>query len=263
MSRKERREHLNSARYRAMVKKEKEAKGNRKGQKIKKFVTLFLLTGALGTYVSLSSLNVNDAKNANIIAALNKPKPSATPNASAPTDTVSGASKQTYANYDQVDALAILGVLAIARQVPESQSALVLFVSQLKKAKNNPTQTAIDMGVKGNDLTDYVLSPKGLTAPACFAIAPATVAGEYAKQKDWVLYIEPKSKKFSALVLLGQGITNCQQAAIAASQMPNNTRDKISTISRNVINSAILTVPSYMLTKEGNFLFDEARGFTP
>lgn len=261
MSRKERREHLNSARYRSMVKKEKERKGNRKGQKIKKFITLFLLTGALGTYVSLSSLSINDAKNASIIVALNKPTPSASPNASTPA-TIPTIGKPTYANFNQVDALAILGVFAIARQAPDSPSALVSFGSQLKNAQNNPTQTAIDMGIRGDNLIDYVFSSKGLAAPVCFAVAPATLAGQSAKQRDWVLYIEPKSKKFSALVLLGQGILNCQQAAIAATQMPNNTRDKISSISRNVINSAILTIPSYMLTKEGNFLFDEARGFT-
>ena len=268
MNREERREHLNSSKRASSARKDSTSgafgkKRRKRGLNFKKVVVSLLAIVSITFSLAVYSFSQSDAK---AIKSIPKNKVSASPNPSTSNSSsaqVAPSPTSTDLGYNQIDALSILGVFALARQIPEGNPKLLnSFRSALAIAQKNPSASKIDLGVYGNTLTDYVLSPKGLADPACFAVSAPTVPGKVGNQKTWVIYIEPKSKKFDSLVLVGKGITNCQQAVVAASEMPNNTRGKISVISRNVIDESLLTIPTSFLTKEGLVLLDEDRGFT-
>lgn len=264
MNRGERRSHFNSLKRSASARKDLTSgaygkKRNRRVLSFKKVIVSFLLILSVTLSLAVYAFSQSDAKN---IKATLKSTASVSPDSSSPNQ-VAPSPVSTYLGYNQIDALAILGVFALARQIPEGNPKLLnSFRADLSLAKKNPSASSIDLGVYGNTLTDYVLSPKGLADPACFAVSAPAVPNKVGNQKTWVIYIEPKSKKFDSLVLVGKGITNCQQAVVAASEMPNSPRSKISVISRNVIDESLLTIPSSFLTKEGLVLLDEDRGFT-
>ena len=165
--------------------------------------------------------------------------------------------------YNDLDAAAIVGALSLAVQTPNKAGVpldtfikiLDLNISDFKKSK-------LDIAVTGNQLKEYSIGKDGSSGSICFVIKPPVVKNYKPGQAVWALYIEPKSKEKSDLVLVHIGLSTCAEVKDYANKLSNVQRLSISIASRSVIKDAIIKVPSSVLTPTGLALLDDARGIT-
>lgn len=187
---------------------------------------------------------------------------------SVPSDgTTSGASPSASpsSKYNALDAAAITGAFAVARQIPDKgkgniaklQSALAA-----QKGKAYVVKDTLDLGVVGNTLLDYQLTSEGASGPICVVVRAPNVGDEVKPgQPQWVLYVAPKGA--STIVLLRQGVTSCSEAASIAGKIAEKDADTVSGVSRGIGRDSVLRVPATALSPVGLILLDEARGMAP
>lgn len=170
---------------------------------------------------------------------------------------------QPAAKPNQLDAAAIVGAFALLRQVPEpSGNNVVDFVKKLEAAKVSGSTEDLDLGVTGNKLADYYVTTQGGKGPMCAVVIPPKGVKGAPTQPQWALYFEPKSGEKSPLSLMVPGITTCDQAREEAKKITDNKdRDRVSGTSVASGRNAVLVIPTPSLTKAGQYMLDEARGF--
>lgn len=165
--------------------------------------------------------------------------------------------------YNDLDAAAIVGALSLAVQTPNKVGvSLTAFTKVLDLNISDFKKSKLDIAVTGNQLKEYNIGKNGSLGSICFAIKPPVVKNYKPGQAVWVLYIEPKSKEKSELVLLHIGLSTCGEAKDYTNKLSNAQRLSISIASRSVIKDAIDKVPSSVLTPTGLTLLDDARGIT-
>lgn len=199
---------------------------------------------------------------ASVPAVKSNGKPTPTPTASStPGSTSTPTPTASNAVYNDLDAAAIIGALALARQTPvKAGKPLTDFVTNLALAKIDSTKSKLDIAVKGNQLITYSVGSNGAAGPICFVVKPPVVAKGTPGQSQWVVYFEPKNGSKSELLLIKIGITTCGQAKTIADNSKNSERVKLSADSHAIAKDAALKVPASVLTPLGLIMLDEARG---
>lgn len=237
------------------AKREKKAKRNLR-------IRILVSLGMVFIFGMVLSFQVGDGHSPSYKPNVGSPSPTPKNSKSAePTLSPTLQATPTKEQYNMVDSMAILGTFAIASQVPQTPGKVLdKFIVELNNAKVNPNKSNLDLGVTGNQLVDYNLTPQGFSDPVCFAVKAPTVEGENPKQLVWVIYFDPSTKEKLPVITITLGVTSCSQAKFAVSKMGNKTRPTISQISHSVLQEAILKVPSTFLTKMGLLLLDETRG---
>lgn len=205
------------------------------------------------------SLQIGDGRSPGYKPNLASPTPTPSSTSTSPADTTSIPATRTE-QYNAVDSMAILGAFAIASQVPQKTGlALNKFIAKLENAKKNPYKSSLDVGVKGNKLVDYALTPEGFANLICFAVEAPIIEGQSPKQPTWVISLEFTPKDKLPLVAIMMGVISCDQAKLAAKTTKYKDRVTTSEVSRLVLGEAILKIPPTFLTKIGLQLSKDAQ----
>lgn len=163
----------------------------------------------------------------------------------------------------EADAAAIVGAYGLLKQTPadDASGQVTAFTAALETTKTKPDNPTLDLGVQGNQLSEFEVQQTGMPWPACYSVTNTILTGVH---RNWVIYFDPPlfgraNQELGSLVLIRDNIRTCAEARDAATAfVSKKDRDAATKESEKYLKSAFIYLPPDQVTPYGQELLDWA-----